>query len=103
MRPPNKKRSQLLDETNWAVLSLLQDNARTPYSKLAKRVGLSVPATIERIRKLEDSGVITGYHAQVDAKKLGLPILAVVRCRGTGTQLAALASRIDKIPRVIKA
>jgi Lrp/AsnC family leucine-responsive transcriptional regulator len=103
MRPPNKKRRQILDEINWAILSLLQENARTPYSKLAKRVGLSVPATIERIRKLEDTGIITCYHAQIDAKALGLPILAVIRCSGTGTQLTALASRIDKIPQVIKA
>ena len=103
MRPPNKKLGQLLDEINWAVLSALQENARTPYSKLAKRVGLSVPATIERIRKLEDAGIITGYYARVDAKRLGLPILAVVRCSGTGTQLTALARRVDKIPQIISA
>lgn len=84
MRRPNRKVGQLLDEINWAVLSALQENARMPYSKLAKRVGLSVPATIERIRKLEDAGIITGYYARVDAKKLGLPILAAVRCSGTG-------------------
>jgi Lrp/AsnC family leucine-responsive transcriptional regulator len=103
MRRPNKKVGHLLDEINWAVLSALQENARMPYSKLAKRVGLSVPATIERIRKLEDAGIITGYYARVDAKRLGLPILAILRCSGTGTQLTALARRVDKIPQIITA
>lgn len=62
-----------------------------------------MPATIERIRKLEDAGVITGYHAEVDTKAMGLPLIAMVRFSGTGSQLAALARRVQKIPQVLRA
>jgi Lrp/AsnC family leucine-responsive transcriptional regulator len=98
-----QERRKLLDGTNWKILDALQENARVSYSELAKRVGLSVPATIERIRKLEDAGVITGYHAQIDPKAIGLSLLAIVRFSGTGSQLAALARRSEKIPQIIRA
>src|SRR5262245_5784507 len=63
-----------LDATDRQVLRELQTDARLAYKELGRRVGLSASAVIERVRKMEDAGVITGYHAAVDAAKLGLPI-----------------------------
>ena len=52
-----------LDETGWSILSELQKDARLSFPELGRRVGLSAPAVAERVRKLEDAGVITGYGA----------------------------------------
>lgn len=67
-----------LDGTDWKILRELQRDARLSYNQLGQRVGLSAPAAAERVRKLEDAGVITGYNAQVNPAKVGLPMLALV-------------------------
>lgn len=72
-----------LDSTDWAILRELQADARLSYNELGRRVRLSPPAVAERVRRLEDSGVITGYQARVDPARAGLPLTAFVqmRCR----------------------
>jgi Lrp/AsnC family transcriptional regulator, leucine-responsive regulatory protein len=70
-----------LDELDWKLLELLQQDGRMTFTELAKRVSLSAPATTERVRRLEQAGVITGYAAAVDPQRLGLPIEAIVRVR----------------------
>ncbi len=70
-----------LDETSWAILQALQENARISYAELGKLVGLTAPAVAERVRKLEDAGIISGYHAAVDMAALGLPISVVIQLR----------------------
>lgn len=70
--PPN------LDAIDRALIEALQDDCKTPLSKLGEKVGLGAPAVLERVRKLEAAGVITGYHAAVDGRKLGLDITAFV-------------------------
>jgi Lrp/AsnC family transcriptional regulator, leucine-responsive regulatory protein len=69
----------LLDDIGWSILRELQLDARLSFHELGRRVGLSAPATAERVRKLEDSGIITGYGARVDAQRVGLPITAIIR------------------------
>ena len=69
----------LLDETGWRILQELQRDARLSFHELGRRVGLSSPAAAERVRKLEDAGIITGYGAKIDAAKVGLPIMAIIR------------------------
>jgi len=69
----------LLDDIGWRILRELQLDARLSFHELGRRVGLSAPATAERIRKLEDSGIITSYGARVDAQRVGLPITAIIR------------------------
>ncbi|MDI5940127.1 AsnC family transcriptional regulator, partial [Micromonospora sp. DH15] len=54
-----------VDDMDWALLRELQADARLSYSELSRRVHLSPPAVAERVRRLEESGVITGYHAHV--------------------------------------
>lgn len=70
-----------LDETDWRLLDALQRDGRATYADLGRLVGLSPSAVTERVRRLEESGVITGYTAEVDAEKVGLAIHALVRLR----------------------
>jgi Lrp/AsnC family transcriptional regulator, leucine-responsive regulatory protein len=67
-----------LDSIDLQILSILQVNGRIPLVKLGEQVGLSAPSVNERVKKLEDSGVITGYHASVDARRLGKDVSAFI-------------------------
>jgi len=67
-----------LDEIDLHILTLLQEHCKLPLAKIGDRVGLSAPAVIERIKKLEDGGIITGYRATLDARKLGHDITAFI-------------------------
>lgn len=93
---------RLLDRTGWQILMLLQQNARMSYSELGKCVGLSTPAVVERVRKLEDAGIITGYRAEVDPHKVGLPITAFLRARTVGGGSARLSELVKELPEVLE-
>jgi Lrp/AsnC family transcriptional regulator, leucine-responsive regulatory protein len=67
-----------LDDTDIRILALLQEDCRTPLARLGEQVGLSAPAVLERIKKLEAAGVVTGYHAIVDGRKVGLDVTAFI-------------------------
>ncbi len=67
-----------LDDTDIRILGLLQEDCRTPLARLGEQVGLSAPAVLERIKKLEAAGVIAGYHAIVDGRKIGLDVTAFI-------------------------
>lgn len=74
----------MTDDIDRNILKELQLDARTSYAELGRRVGLTTPAVIERVRKLEDAKIITGYRADIDTSKVGLPIMAFVRMSITG-------------------
>ena len=90
-------------ELTLHITTILQENARTSNAEIARQVGLAPSAVFERIRKLEERGVLQGFHAQVDPHAAGLPLLAFVfvrsneRAGGVGT-----AERIAKIPEVLE-
>lgn len=67
-----------LDDIDMRIVAALQRDCKTPLARIGETVGLSAPSVMERIRKLEQAGVIRGYHADVDAKKVGLDITAFV-------------------------
>ncbi len=67
-----------LDAIDLQILNILQVNGRIPHVKLAEQVGLSAPSVIERVKKLEDGRLITGYHASVDARRLGKDVTAFI-------------------------
>ncbi|GAA2724054.1 MULTISPECIES: Lrp/AsnC family transcriptional regulator [Streptomyces] len=69
------------DATDWRILDALQSNGRAGYAELARAVNMSASAVTERVRRLEEAGVIGGYTAVVEPEKLGLPVLAFVRLR----------------------
>ena len=74
---PNKKQ-YVIDEIGWLILEELQNNARISFKELARRVNLSPTAVIERVRCMEDEGIITGYRAMVDARKAGFSLSALI-------------------------
>jgi Lrp/AsnC family leucine-responsive transcriptional regulator len=67
-----------LDAIDLQIISTLQEHGRIPLVKLGEQVGLSAPSVIERVKKLEDGGVVTGYHASVDARRLGKDVTAFI-------------------------
>ncbi|HZQ08513.1 MAG TPA: Lrp/AsnC family transcriptional regulator [Anaerolineae bacterium] len=94
---------KLLDETGRRLLLELQQNARLSYRELGKRVGLSLPAVADRIHKMEEAGIITGYHATVNLANVGLPVLAVIHLESIGGQSCTYTvSEVSKIPEVLE-
>ncbi|MFJ4657456.1 Lrp/AsnC family transcriptional regulator [Nocardia sp. NPDC088792] len=92
-----------LDSTDHAILRLLQSEARLGVTEIGRRVNLSQPAVSARIKRLEQSGVITGYQAVVDPTKLGLNLHAVIRVRTTHAHLTAALEHFAQIPEITTA
>ena len=90
-----------MDATNWALLEELQRDARISYTELSRRVHLSPPAVAERIRRMEDAGILVGYHAQVDPSRLGWAIHAIVRMPCHGTKCVLRDASVREWPEVI--
>jgi Lrp/AsnC family transcriptional regulator, leucine-responsive regulatory protein len=90
-----------IDTYDTRILDELQRDARISMSELGRRVHLSQPAVAERVKKLEISGVIRGYHAAVDPARLGYGIRAVVRVGRA--DYATVVKRIEQSPEVINA
>jgi Lrp/AsnC family leucine-responsive transcriptional regulator len=76
--PKASRRRQQLDAVDRTILTALQANARIPYADLARQVGLSGPSVADRVKRLEQLGVIIGYHAAVAPAALGLGVVAIV-------------------------
>jgi Lrp/AsnC family leucine-responsive transcriptional regulator len=68
-----------LDGVDWRLVEELQSDGRLSFKELGRRVNLSAPAVAERVRRLEETGVITGYRAEVDARRAGYPMMAFVQ------------------------
>ncbi|MFF8380041.1 Lrp/AsnC family transcriptional regulator [Streptomyces sp. NPDC015661] len=91
------------DATDWRILEALQSEGRASFAELARAVSMSPSAVTERVRRLEDAGVITGYTAIVDQDRLGLPILAFVRLRYPHGNYKPFHDLIDTTPEVLEA
>jgi Lrp/AsnC family leucine-responsive transcriptional regulator len=76
-----------IDAVAWRILEALQQNARQSFAEMGRQIGLSTPAVAERVHRLEEAGVITGYHATLDLSKLGVPIRVLVRLTIPGGDL----------------
>ncbi len=92
----------MIDEIDWKILKELQVNARITFAELGRRVGLTTPAVIERIRKMEDAGIITGYRAEIDTAKVGLPITAFVRMSITGVDYSHIIEVAEESTEVLE-
>jgi len=91
-----------MDTTDRQLLEALQNDARVSYAELGRRVGLTPPAVAERVRRLETSGIIAGYHAQVDLKKAGYGLVAFIRL-SSAPELAKQLGRIAaETPEVLE-
>ena len=93
---------KLMDATGWQILQALQEDARISFSELGRRVGLSAPAVAERVRRLEEAGVISGYHAQVNMEKIGLPLSAFIRVSSTNERYVQISALARNLPEVLE-
>ncbi|MBF6593334.1 MAG: Lrp/AsnC family transcriptional regulator [Thermaceae bacterium] len=92
----------LMDALNWKILELLQTEARIPFSELGRKVGLSAPAVAERVRRMEDAGIITSYRAQVDPSKLGYSLEAFIRMSCRGNALERMVRTVSELAQVLE-
>lgn len=92
----------LLDEIDKKILANLQKDARLSYAELGRRAGLTTPAVIERVRKLEDAGVITAYRAEIDLARIGYPITAFIRMSITGIDYSHIIEVARDSPEVLE-
>ena len=81
----------ILDEIDRMIISILKSNARESASNIAESIKLSIPATSDRIKKLEDSKIIKGYYAEIDSRKIGLNLSALI------TVISESSSNYEKI------
>lgn len=92
-----------LDATDWRLLEALQQNGRASFTDLARTVAMSPSAVTERVRRLEEAGVIAGYSAVVDIERVGLPILAFIRLRYPTSNYKPFHDLIGVTPEIIEA
>src|SRR5215468_4250312 len=92
----------MIDTTDGIILNILQANARTSNAEIARQVDLAPSAVFERIRKLEERGVIEGYHARIRPREVDLPLLAFVFVRADDRRADETALRVASIPEVLE-
>jgi Lrp/AsnC family leucine-responsive transcriptional regulator len=94
--------NKMIDEIDWKILKQLQENARISFAELGRRVNLTTPAVIERVRKLEDAKIITAYRAEIDTAKIGLPITAFIRMSISGVDYSKIIEVAEKSSEVLE-
>ena len=93
----------MLDQTDLKILYILQNNGRTRLADIADEVELSAPAVMERVKKLEASGVIKGYQALIDSKKVGKDITAFIGVSiGNQRDIDQFAKQMLRYPDVLE-
>lgn len=93
----------MLDDIDRAILEFLQEDARIANAEIARRVDLAPSAVFQRIRKLEERGVIRGYHARLDPRALGHGLMAFVMLRtGEGAHGPTVRRRLADLPEVFE-
>jgi Lrp/AsnC family leucine-responsive transcriptional regulator len=97
---PPRLSDQQLDATNRQLLALLQAEARLSLAELGRRVGLTAPAVGERLARLEEAGVIRGYHADVDPRALGYDLSVILRIRPGPLMIPKVAELAQRTPEV---
>lgn len=91
-----------IDAVNRRVLEELQRDPRLSMSELGRRIGMSSPAVTERVRRLEEAGVIRGYRLELNPVALGLAIAAYIRIRPNAGQLPKVTELAQQIPEVVE-
>jgi Lrp/AsnC family leucine-responsive transcriptional regulator len=94
--------SDTLDEANLCLLGELQQDARLSFAELGRRVGLSSPAVAERIARMEESGVIRGYRADVDPRAFGLTLGVVIRIRPAPREIHKVAELAQATREIVE-
>ena len=92
----------LLDEIGRNLLQALQEDARLSFAELGRRIALSPAATAERMRRLEEAGIITGYRVEIDREALGLPVMAIVRMSCDGVKYRPFLKAVKAMQNVLE-
>lgn len=90
-----------LDAVDAAILRELCADARTPRAELSRRVGLSAPSVADRVRRLEDAGIITGYGARIDPARLGYGLTILIRARPLPGEMGNMIEAIRATPQIV--
>jgi Lrp/AsnC family transcriptional regulator, leucine-responsive regulatory protein len=99
---PSNRRENGLDDGNLRLLAELQQDARLSFAELGRRVGLSSPAVAERLGRLEETGVIKGYRAEIDPRAVGYTLGVVIRIRPAPRELHKVAELAQRTPEVVE-
>ncbi len=91
-----------LDPTDLSIVEILQQDGRISVSELGRRVGLSQPAASERLKRLEERGVIAAYRAIIDPAVVGLGMMAVIRLRTTHEHIRPCLTQFSEMPEIIE-
>lgn len=91
-----------LDPVNMRILEELQREPRLTMAELGRRVGMSSPAVTERVRRLEESNIITGYRLDLNPAALGLPVGIYIRVRPHAGQLQQILRLLEQVPEVVE-
>jgi Lrp/AsnC family leucine-responsive transcriptional regulator len=95
--------SQMLDEIDISILNHLQDNGRAQRNKIAEMVNLSVPSVSERMKKLEERGLIEGYHAVLSARKFNFDISAFLFVQIDGSEnYPSFVEKVQDEPEILE-
>lgn len=90
-----------MDRTDYALLEALQEDARSSLAELGRKIGLSISATNERVKKLVAGGVVRGWHVRLDPQRLGYPVLAMVNVAvDRGDSGPGFAAAMQGLPEV---
>ena len=92
-----------LDKKDLRILEALQHDARQSLAAIGKRIGLSQPAMSERVRKLEEAGVIEGYGARVNLRAIGIGLQAIIRIQTTHAGIRKYVELFENMPEVLEA
>jgi Lrp/AsnC family transcriptional regulator, leucine-responsive regulatory protein len=98
--PLNARAFPPLDAIDHKIISELSADGRVSFAELGRRTNLSSPAVTERVKRLEQTGVITGYRAEVDPRALGYQLTAIVRVKPAVRQLTKIAELAAEIPQI---
>ncbi|TRZ43737.1 Lrp/AsnC family transcriptional regulator [Robertkochia solimangrovi] len=90
-----------IDSINWQILGLLQSNARMTNAEIGRNVGLSSPAVAERIKKMEDLGIINGYRAELDFGSMGYQLKAIITLRAFMGKLKPFLQKVVQLDEVL--
>ena len=90
----------MLDDVDLKIIDELIADGRVSLAELGRRVSLSPPAVAERVKRLEQAGVITGYHAEIDLRKFGYQLTAIVRIKPAPGRLQKIPEIAERLPEV---
>ncbi len=96
-----KKPTEKIDDLSLRILSVLQEDCRLSFNKIARKLGISVGTAFNRVKSLEEKGILKGYTAILDSSKLGYSLTAIIMVQAEGSYLADVENEIAKTANVV--